>query len=232
MKKITWLLFAALTFGFYTNAQTVDEIIAKHIEMMGGKDKIEKLKTVKMTGGMNVQGTDVGLTITKSQAVGVRMDLDINGSSNYQLANAKEGWSFMPVMGMADPTKMNEEQFKGFSTQMDVQGALFNYKEKGSTVVLDGTEKVDGSEAYKLKITYKNGESANFFIDKKTSRLVKTSGKTNMQGQDVEIETTFNDYKQNTDGYWFPYAVTNMQGTITFDKIETNIPVDEKLFAN
>ncbi len=233
MKQFKILCLAILAFtSMSVTAQTADEIIGKHIESQGGKEKLATLKTVKMTGNMSVQGTDVSITMTKSHLIGMRVDMDIMGTSNYQLGNTKKGWVFMPVMGMAEPTEMDEDQLKSFNSQMDIQGALVNYKEKGSTVELDGSDKVDGNDAYKLKLTNKNGKVSTYFIDKKTNRLLKTSGKANVQGQEMDVETSFADYKQNTDGFWFAYSITNMQGTITFDKIESNIPVDEKIYTN
>ena len=86
--------------------------------------------------------------------------------------------------------------------------------------------------AYNLKVTFKNGIITNYYIDSKTSRIVKTTGKQNMNGQEMDVTTTYTDYKQNADGYWFPYSTTNMQGTITYDKIQTNITVDESIYKN
>jgi hypothetical protein len=62
--------------------------------------------------------------------------------------------------------------------------------------------------------------------------LIKTSSKATVQGQEMDMETSFSDYKQNADGYWFAYTTTNMQGTITFDKTESNVKVDEAIFKN
>ena len=228
--RLIFLALAAFVFSAST-AQTVDEIVKKHTEAMGGAERISSLKTVRMSGNMNVQGTDIGVTITRSHMVGVRVDIDVEGTANYQVANATEGWVYMPAMGMPEPTKMQEAEWKALSSQMDVQGLLFNWKEKGSTVVLDGSEEVDGSTAHKLKITQKSGVIVTTYIDAKTGRIMKTAGKANIQGQEMDIITSFSDYRQNADGYWFPYTITNMQGTVNFEKIETNIAVDEKIFT-
>ena len=233
MKAIKLLLLAVLAVtGFQANAQTADEVVDKYVTAMGGKEKLASLNSVKMSGSMNVQGTDIALTITKTHMVGMRLDIDIMGTSNYQLGNTKEGWVFMPIQGMSAPVQMEEDQFKSFSTQLDVQGALFNFKEKGSTVELAGKETIDGSEAYKLKVTYKSGKVSHFFIDTKSNFLVKTSSMVEVNGTEMESANSFSDYKQNADGYWFPYASTNMQGAITFDKIETNVKVDESIYKN
>ena len=160
------------------------------------------------------------------------MDLDIMGSANYQLMNDKTGWAFFPVMGMTEPKEMEAPQYKTSVNQLDVQGALVNYKDKGTTLELLGKEKVDGADAHKVKVTYKNGHSATYFIDEKTNRHVKTISKSVANGNEMEVETTFSDFKQNADGYWFPYTITNAQGTINFDKIETNVTLDNKIFTN
>ena len=216
----------------FAQAQTVDEIVDKNIAAMGGKEKLMSLKTVKMEGTMSVQGTDLTITNTRSHMTGIRLDIDVMGTSNYQVANTTKGAAFWPVRGMDAPQDMEPDQFKSAQNQMDLQGSFCNYKDKGTTIELIGKETVDGSEANKLKITYKNGVVSTYFIDTKTNRLVKSSGMMNVNGQEMEVVTSYADYRQNADGYWFAYSITTQQGTITYDKITTNMPVDESIFKN
>jgi hypothetical protein len=216
----------------FTQAQTVDEVVDKYVAALGGKEKLAALKTIKMEGTMSVQGNDLAITSTRMHNVGIRMDIDVAGMSNYQVANRTKGSAFWPVRGQTEPQDMEPEQFRSAQNQMDVQGALFNYKEKGTRVELMGKETVDGAEAYNLKVTFKNGLVSNYYVDTKTSRLAKTSSKIMSNGQEVEQSSSFSDYKQNADGYWFAYSITTSQGTVVYDKISTNIPVDESLFKN
>lgn len=214
-----------------STAQTADEIVNKYVAAMGGAEKLASLKTVKMEGSMSTQGIDVPLTITKKHMTGMRLDMEIMGTSNFQLANAKAGWVFMPVMQQTEPKAMEPEQLKSIQNQFDVQGSLFNYKEKGYTVEYVGTEKLDGKDAYKLKMLRK-GDYVFYFIDAVSNFVVKTSAKANVQGQEMDMETSFSDYKKNEEGFWFAYTNVTMQGTIVFDKISANVPVDEKIFSN
>jgi hypothetical protein len=234
MKMFKKLLFAGLAFtALNVSAQTVDEIVTNNIEAMGGASKLATLTSVKKTGSTSVQGMDISLTFNIVQLKGIRIDIEVNGTSNYQLGNNEKGFVFMPVMGMQEPKEMDEDQLKSFSSFYEIQGALFNYKEKGTTIELLGTEKVEGAQAYKLKLVSKNGNVITSFVDAKTYRVVKTVGKVKTpDGQEMDSETTYSDYKQNADGYWFAYSTTSMQGTVTFDKIETNIIVDENIFKN
>ncbi len=229
---ILGLFIMAMILVQFAHAQTADEVVDKYIAALGGKEKLMSLKTVKMEGSMSVQGTDLTITATRSHMVGMRMDIEVMGMSNYQVANTTKGASFWPVQGMDAPVDMEPEQYKSVSNQLDLHGALCNYKEKGHTVELLGSEKVDGNDAHKLKVTFKNGVVSNYFIDAKTGRLLKTTGMAKVQGEEMEVSSTYSDYKQNADGYWFAYSVTQMQGTIVYDKISTNIPVDESIFKN
>jgi hypothetical protein len=233
MKLVKSIVIALITLtAFNLSAQTVDDIVSKNIESMGGGERLAGLKSIKMTGNMAAGGNDIALTLLKLHKTGMRLDLDIMGTSNYQILNNKSGSTFFPVMGMTEPKEMEAEQYKSGVHQLDVQGPLYDYKEKGNKIELLGKEAVDGSDAYKLKVTYSNGHSAAYFIDAKTYRLVKSVSKQVANGQEMEVENIYSDYKQNADGYWFPYSMTNAQGTITFDKIETNIEVKENIFSN
>ncbi|MEX0635177.1 MAG: hypothetical protein WD135_00305 [Ferruginibacter sp.] len=229
IKTIFIAIFLMTTVG--VNAQSVDDILNKHISAMGGIEKLNSLKTVKMEGNLNVQGTDVAIVMTTKHQEGLRMDMEIMGSSNYQLANKTKGWVFMPIMGQTEPQEMTPDQFSGIANQFDIRGALVDYKAKGITVELVGDDKVDNNDAFKLKVT-RDGKVTHMFVDAKTFFVLKSTSKVAGPEGEVDMESVFADYKQNADGYWFPYSITSSNGTIVFDKISTNVAVDNKLFEN
>lgn len=235
MKKFTTGLLALTTLisvHSSIKAQTADEVIDKYVAALGGKEKLATLKTVKMTGNLNVQGTDVGIVITAANGVGVRTDISVPGmGEGFQIMNAKKGWSFMPFQGQTEPAEVSADQVKSSQSQLDIQGALFNYKEKGSTVELAGKEAVNGADAYKIKLTSKDGKVSTLFIDAKTFYRVKSIAKTATPQGEVEMETTYSDFKKTDDGFVFPFSQTNNRGTIIFTAVETNKPVDEKIFT-
>lgn len=220
------IFILTLVFAQFAQAQTVDEIVNKYIDALGGKEKLSALKSVRLEGNLNVQGTDVSIIITKLHMKGMRMDISVMGTDNYQVVTPEKGIMFMPIQGMASPTDMPDELLKPGQTQLDIQSSLLDYKEKGSTVELLGTEGTD----YKLKLTYKNAVVTTMFIGQKDYHLNKTISKRNINGEEIDFETTYSNYKQNAEGYWFPYTSTNMQGETNYDKIETNIAVDEGIF--
>ena len=244
MKMFKALLSAVVVFtAMAANAQTsvavvqaptADDIIAKNIDAMGGAAKITTLTSVKMSGSMSANGMDIPVTITKVHNKGMRLDLDIMGTNNYQIMTPDKGYLFFPIQQMTEPKEMDADMVSSAQPQLDIQGgSLFNYKDKGTTVELVGTEKVEGAQAYHLKATMKGGKVTQYWIDTKTNRIIKTSSKAKgPDGNEMDYETVYSDYKQNADGYWFPYTVATPNGPLTFDKIESNVTVDDSIFKN
>lgn len=232
MKLIKSFFVAAIALvAFNASAQTADEVVGKYLTAMGGADKLKSLKTVKMEGNLSTQGLDIPITLTRKNDVGMRVDLEIMGTSNYQIFNTEKGWMFMPVQGQTEPQEMPAEAMKSVRNQFDLAGPLVDSKAKGYTVEYLGMDKVDGADAYKLKVE-KDGNVQTFFIDAKTNFLVKVVTKASVNGEDMEVENTYADYKQTPDGYWFAHSSTSMQGTMVYDKITVNAEVDDKIFSN
>lgn len=226
------IFILTLVFAQFAQAQTVDDVISKHIEAMGGKEKLLSLTTVKLSGSFNVQGTDVSIIITRKHLVGSRADISVMGTENYQIVTADKGSVFMPIQGQSTPQDMPDDQLKMGQTLLDVQGPFLNYKEKGNSVTLAGKETVDGTECYKLNVTFKNGNKTDYYISTKDNRVYKTSTKLTINGEETDVETVYSNYKQNAGGYWFPYTTTSSRGETNYDSIESNIAVDDSIFKN
>ena len=234
MKKLQIGLFAAAAMMSIQSvkAQTADEVIDKYVTALGGKEKILSLKSVKKVGSLNVQGMDVGLTVTRVQGVGSRNDISVPGmGEGFQVVNPIKGWDFMPFMGQASPEEVSVDKLKSSFSLLDIQGSLVNYKEKGSQVEMSGKEKVENAECYKLKLTDKQGVISTLFIDSKSNYLVKSIITAKSSNGDINTELSFGDFKKTDEGYIFPFSEVMDRGTIIFTSIETNKPVDEKIFT-
>jgi len=212
-------------------AQTAEEVVNKNIEAMGGKEKLLSIKTIKMEGAMNSMGQEVAIEITKSHLVGQRIDITVMGMTGYQLNNATQGWSFMPFNGQPAPEAWNEDQVKGGLPQLDIQGTFVNYKDKGTQLELQGKETAEGEECNKIKVTFKNAVVSTYFISTKTNYVIKTSGLRKIKGEEIEIITSFSNYKPTAGGFVFAHTTSTPNGEINYEKIEVNQPVDEKLFT-
>lgn len=212
-------------------AQTVDEIVDKHIAALGGADKLKSVNTIVAERSLSVQGMDIPTVSTLVVNKAVRSESTVMGNSMVQAYDGTTAWMIRPTMmgGTGEPENMPADQLKQLKGQLDPFGPLFNYKEKGNKVELVGKEKVDKKDTYHLKVTTAGGDVSDQYIDATTYLLTKTKASAN--GQDVEI--SFSDYK-DVDGVKIAYAmdISNQMGNLAFltSKIKINGPVDEKVF--
>ena len=235
-KTFACLLVASLA-GAAVQAQTVDELIEKSLKASGGREKVEAVKSFRMTGKMVApQGMEIPMVMEYKQPDKIRTEATIQGMTMIQALNGKEGWMVAPFMGKKDPEKMSADDVKQAEEQLDSFDMLTKYKQKGHTIELAGKEDIEGTPAYKLKVTKKNGDISHLYLDAESYLLVKTNGKTNVQGQVVESDTILGDYKA-VDGVLYPHSVeTQLKGmpgkmVLTFSKIEINPALEDSRFA-
>lgn len=216
----------------------LDDIVKKSVEAQGGLEKLKAIKTMKVTGKMILGGgqLEVPMTSYMKRPRSNRTELSIQGQQVVEAFDGTTKWSINPMLGSKDPQKANEEDTKAAADDSDlVEGPLVNYKDKGNAVELLGKEDVDGSMAYKLKVTLKSGNVQTIYLDQKTFLAKKTVSKVKRMGQEFEAETLPDNYT-NVEGVMIPFSsemkVNNQVGMkMVFEKVEANVPVDDQLFA-
>jgi hypothetical protein len=224
-------LVAVSAFG-----QTADELLDKSLNATGGKERLKALHSVRMTGKMKMGPMEAPFTLTKARPSVMRVDFTIQGMTGTQAYDGTTGWLLMPFTGNKDPQKMTEEMLKDIRTEADFDGPTFDYKAKGNKVDYVGKEDVQGTPAYKLHVTTKDGQESNVYLDADSYLPIRTEGTRKMQGQDIDMETNLGDYK-TVDGLTFPYSIeSHAKGkeggqAIAIEKIELNPKVDMTIFA-
>ena len=216
-------------------AQTVDEIVAKNIEARGGLDKIKSVQTMRATGKMEFGPMEApGLYVQKRPDM-ARLDFTIQGLTATQAYDGKSGWAIMPFTGKKDPEAMTADDTKEMQEEADIDGPLVDYKAKGNQVELVGKEKVEGTDAYKLKVTLKNGDVKYIYIDSDSGLEIKEESKRMVHDTEQETETSLSDYRE-VNGLMYAFASqTGLKGSpqvqkLTIEKIELNVPVDDATF--
>ncbi|MEP6725911.1 MAG: hypothetical protein ABJC98_08855, partial [Bacteroidota bacterium] len=99
MKKIISFLSLVLFIAAVLHAQTADEIVNKHIDAIGGKDKIKQITSVYLEGTTQVMGNENPTTITILNGKGYKSESDFNGQKAIQSYTDKGGWSVNPMGG-------------------------------------------------------------------------------------------------------------------------------------
>ena len=217
-------------------AQSIDDIVAKHITAMGGADKLSKFKSVKISANMEVMNMEMPVTTTIVQDKGFRTETTAQGMTIVQAVNGNTGWMINPMAGQSKATALPEEVVKTMTSQTDLTG-LYNYKEKGYTLAMEGEEDIAGAKVYKVVVTLKNGIKQENYISKDTFYILKIVAMVPVNGQDIKTESLQSDFKQ-VDGITFPFSsevtTSAMPGMAMVNKIasvEINPKIDDSIFA-
>ena len=227
---ITALLSASGTAA----AQTVDEIVAKVYKAKGG-DKWKTIQSTRMTGRINIQGMELPMTIVSRRPNLIRQDITVpvQGVTIVQAFDGQTGWGITPATGEA-AVDLPPQQVEAMREQADMDGPLLDYKAKGNTVEVVGTEDVGGMKAHHLKITSKAGRVQHLFVDVARGVELKSIAELDMGTGLTKIETELSDYRA-IDGILVPFSM-RVNGTpagtmtMTVDKVEFNVVTDDKIF--
>ena len=218
-------------------AQTTDEVIAKHQSAMGSPEKWASVKSMVMKNKFNVQGMDIesktSLVIGKS----FRTEIEVMGNKIITAIDGDKGWMNRPAMmgGTGEPEDMPSEQVKMASSQKTLGSILTNAKKDGYKIELVSKEKLDGADVYLLTVTKPSGEDSKVYVSTATNFVVKTQSKVQANGQEVDSEVSFSNYKM-VNGLAFPYTIETanpMGGMMTVEtvSVEINPTIDPVIFA-
>lgn len=229
MKKFFLSILTIATVGF-TYAQTADEIVNKHIEAIGGADAWKKVNSMVTTGTLTVQGAEIAISLTVLNGKGSRQDITAMGMNGYQIVTPTQGWNFMPFQGQKAPEPITADDLKEAQDELDVQGSLVDYKAKGHTIELLGTDDIEGVNVFKLKETLKSGKTQTIFIDPKTYYIIRVISKQKANGNEVDVTTNLNNYQKLPEGIMVPLSIGLPFGEMIISKVEINKPIDENIF--
>ncbi len=231
-------LIASVAFGQDKSQPTVDELVSKNIEAKGGATALRDLQSLRLTGKLLVQQggeIELGYLQIKKRPDEVRTEASLQGMTQIQAYDGKEGWKVSPFFGRKDPERMSADDVKALIEDSEIDGALVDWKAKGSTVEYLGTEDVDGTPAHKLKVVRKNGDVSFVFLDPDHFLEIRVLTQRMRHGAHEEVETDLGDYEK-AGGVFVPTSIeAGRKGApdkqrVIIDKIEANVPVDDAKF--
>ena len=221
-----------------TTAADLDEILAMNYEARGGLEAIKSIQSLRMTGKTLAMGqVEAPILIEMKRLNKMRIEFTVQGMTGVQGYDGETAWMIMPFMGKPDPEPMPDAQAKELVDQADMDGILVDWQEKGHTVELLGTEDVEGTETYKLKVTRASGDEVFVYLDSEYGIEIMQSATRTVPGQGAEMEfvTYFSDYKEVA-GVMMPHSMETRVGeqslsNITVSEIEVNVDIPDDRFT-
>jgi len=166
-----------------------------------------------------------------------RIELEFAGKTSIQVYDGKAGWMKRPYLNRDDWEPFSAEQTKASAGMWDMDGPLIDHAAKGTKVALEGVEKVDGNDTYKLKLTLKNGTVQHVWIDQKSFLDVKVEGTPRrMDGKMRTVWVTQRDFR-TVQGVMLPFELETVvdgypdKHRMQLEKVAVNPQLQDSLFT-
>src|SRR5947209_9958121 len=106
LRGILTLLFC---FSLSAFGQTAEELVAKNLQAKGGLDKIKAIKSVRMSGHIEVGGFKAAVGQESKRPDMLRQTFTVQGMTQIQSYDGSTGWQISPFEGRKDPQLLGEE---------------------------------------------------------------------------------------------------------------------------
>lgn len=252
------------------------DIVAKNVAARGGLQAWRSVQTMTLTGklgaggnqratlavpnpaGRKAQGliapqrpveeVQLPFALELKRPSKMRFELQFKGDTAIQAFDGTLGWKLRPFLNRREIEPYSPEETKIASAQGELDGFLIDYAAKGTRVELDGMAKVEGRDAYQLKLTLKNGDVKHVWVDAQTFLETKIEGRPRrLDGTYHPVEIYYRDY-HTVNGLQIPFVLETRvlpvaktalgfrdtpvpPEKITIDKVEVNPKLDDSLFS-
>ncbi len=233
--------FALLLLAGPLQAQTADEIVSRYLQRVGGAERVQAIQTLRRTGKFyGGGGFEARVRSENKRPNLVRLEFSFGGMTGVNAYDGKSGWKIEPWQGKKDAEPLGEEELKGIVEEAEFDDPLFDYQRKGNQVELVGTDQIEGTQVYKLKVTLaSNGDVRTYYMDSDSYVPLKIQVKRMVRGAEREFEVELGDYKEVSGGWYLPFAsAIGAKGSSSankaqyiWERIEANVPLDDRLFA-
>jgi len=241
LRSVIFFAFATLivpaAFGQDKSQPTVDQLVTKNIEAKGGAAALHNLQTLRLSGKLLVQEGQIQLAFmqVKKRPGEVRSEASLQGMTQIEAYDGKDGWRVSPFFGRKDPERMSADDVKALVEDAEMDGPLVDWQAKGNAVEYLGTEDADGTPAHKLKVVRKNGDVSFVYLDPDHFLEIRVLTQRMRHGAYEEVETDLGDYEK-AGGVFVPTSIefgrkgASDKQRIIIDKVEANVPVDDTIF--
>src|SRR6266702_4399830 len=193
-------------------AQIVDKDVAAKGRLAAWR-AVQTLTYSSKMDALGKQDTQLPFVLQMKRPRMTRVEIEFQGDKAIQIYDGSKGWKFRPFLGRRDVEPYSADDLQAASMEPDLDGFLVDYAAIGTQVTLEGVEKVEGRDAYKLKLTMKSGQVRHLWVDAEYFLDVKVEGTPKrMDGKMRPVEVYYRDYR-SVNGLMVPYVLeTTVQG--------------------
>lgn len=231
-------LFAAIIAGG-AQAQdlTLEQVIAKNENAVGGSDAIKQVRTLRLTTNTILESdpAKVTMTTTLKRPNLMRIDTFTQGRAVASGFDGSSAWIVNPATGTAEPMNL-EKTASGTLVTFQIDGVLGSVGGilVGQQTRLIGVEVVQGNNAYHIQGTRGDGIVSDYYLDQTTFLIAKSAVRIPKETGEQMVESYPADYRK-VNGLMIAYSLDiKIAGQSVFQKqiqqVEVNPSIDDNIF--
>ena len=190
---------------------TVNDVVNKYLQSIGGKDKIAALSDIVITSNGDVQGSRIVRTQKIKGADKSYMEITVPDQNITAIKILINGDS-VKLSQMGQSPTLDE----GARKEIKEDSKLFpelDFSKDGYKTELTSIKNMNGKDAYEVKVTMPSGNTATYYYEVSTGYKIKAS-MTGSRGGTSTVD--YSDYR-DVNGFKFPYHVIMDQGELVLD---------------
>ena len=214
--------------------QDADQILSDYFDKTGGLQAWKELHSMKIKADFEQAGMTFKAVILRKQPDLSRTEIEVQGDTIVQAFDGETGWMINPMTGTSEPQKMPAEMIAAMKEQK-FESDLIDYKDKGNSIELVGTEMVNDTETFKIRLSKANGDEEYYFFDTE-SHLPIMERRSIKFGpmKDQDSETYIGDYR-SVEGLLMPHAIEvkangQVVQKLSIEEYVFNMDLDDALF--
>lgn len=190
-------------------AQSADAILAKHLQALGGVEKLRSVHAIRLQGTLEAApGLQLPLLIEEARPNKVRLEAHSGKLTFLRLFDGTKGWSADPSTDGALRPFTAQELKAAMEDPFD--GDLMDIQARGARVESVGRQNIQGHDAYGLKVTEKDGSTSLHWIEGKMFLEIQREHDSETPlGRRTEM-TRFSDFRI-VDGMPMPFRIESGQ---------------------
>jgi hypothetical protein len=218
-------------------AQSLEEIVARNVEARGGLEAWRAVQSLRLQGSMDVgQGMKVPFVMEMARPRRMRLEYAFDGQQVVETFDGTRGYRLRPFVGAGAPEALTDAELRETATQAELDGPLVDYVAKGHQIELQGQEKVEGRDAWRIEVRFTGGGVRWLLIDAQSGLELKAEAEKLVRGKTRRVETFFRDYRP-VGGVLVPRRLeTRLQGVprtqaLAIDSVTVNVPIAAERFG-
>ena len=212
---------------------SIDQILEKQIEALGGKAALEKITTRQVSGAFEIAAFNAGGTL-KAYAKAPNKNAsvaDVPGFGQFQRGfDGTTAWEQDPTSGLHE---ISGPELSARKRDSDFHAEV-HMKDLFSNLTVKGKEKVGDKEAYLVEATPSEGKTEKLYFDVKSGLLIRHDAERESAQGAALIQTYFEDYRE-VDGVKVPFTIRQVnpafEMSIKVDEVKHNVEIDDAKFA-